>query len=139
MLDTNTLVLPERECAPLPLQTSVSPKPDLWLIESAGVFRHLRVRKRSRKVLDPGTKGDTAMLTRSKIALSIALVLATASTAVAAPKHPVRHPSAIARQLPAGTYLSLAAVRPANTVKEPANMRIQDQGFREYLGDGHGD
>ena len=75
------------------------------------------------------------MLTNSKIALSVALVLATASASIAAPKHTVRHPSTIARQLPASTYLSLAAVRSTNTVKEPSYMKIQDQGFREYLGD----
>jgi hypothetical protein len=35
------------------------------------------------------------MLTNSKIALSVALVLATASAAMAAPKHPVRHKTGI--------------------------------------------
>ena len=35
--------------------------------------------------LDLGTKGDTAMLTNSKLALSVALVLATASAAVRLP------------------------------------------------------
>ena len=34
------------------------------------------------------------MLTSSKIALAVALVLATASAAVAAPKHAVRHQNA---------------------------------------------
>ncbi|HEY7298666.1 MAG TPA: hypothetical protein VH684_12105 [Xanthobacteraceae bacterium] len=75
------------------------------------------------------------MLTTSKIALAVALVLATASASVAAPKHPVRHPSATARQVPAGTYLSFAAVRSANTAKEQTYMKIQDQGIRENLGD----
>ena len=70
------------------------------------------------------------MLTNSKIALSLALVLATASAALAAPKHTVRHQASIARQVPAGTYLSLA--RAAGS--EPSYMKIQDQGFRENLG-----
>ena len=71
------------------------------------------------------------MLTNSKIALSIALVLATASAALAAPKHAVRHQAPIARQVPASTYLSLASTTSTN---EPAYMKIQDQGFKEYLG-----
>jgi hypothetical protein len=48
------------------------------------------------------------MLTNSKIALSVALVLATASAAIAAPKHAVRYQTTIARQVPAGAYLSFA-------------------------------
>ena len=74
------------------------------------------------------------MLTSSKIALSVALVLATASTAVAAPKHAVRHQTPTVQQLPEGGYLSLASVRPANSVNEPAYIKIQDQG----IGDGDG-
>jgi hypothetical protein len=76
------------------------------------------------------------MLTNSKIALSVALVLATASAAVAAPKHAVRHqPTTTVQQVPASTYLSFASVRPANSVNEPAYMKIQDQGIRD--GDGY--
>ena len=41
------------------------------------------------------------MLTNSKIALSVALVLATASAAVAAPKHAVRHQTATEALRPA--------------------------------------
>jgi hypothetical protein len=45
------------------------------------------------------------MLTNSKIALSLALVLATASAAVAAPKHAVRHQTATLRPAEgAGAY-----------------------------------
>jgi hypothetical protein len=69
------------------------------------------------------------MLTNSKIALSVALVLATASAAMAAPKHPVRHQATI--QFPANTYLSFGAVR-ATPVK-PSNQKIQDIGFNESL------
>ena len=46
------------------------------------------------------------MLTNSKIALAVALVLATASAAVAAPKHPVRHDAAIQRQAPANVLIN---------------------------------
>jgi hypothetical protein len=47
------------------------------------------------------------MLTNSKFALSVALVLATASAAMAAPVDPVRHNTAMQRQVPAGTYCVL--------------------------------
>jgi hypothetical protein len=43
------------------------------------------------------------MLTKSTFALSVALVLATASPAMAAPMDPVRHNTAIQRQVPAAT------------------------------------
>jgi hypothetical protein len=73
------------------------------------------------------------MLTKSKIALSLALVLGTASVAVAAPTHSVRHHSAtIQRQVPANAYLSLGSVRPNASVNEPTYMRIQDQGIRDW-------
>jgi len=75
------------------------------------------------------------MLTNSKIALSVALVLATASAAVAAPKHAVRHQTATERQVPAAAYLSFASVPRTNSVNEPAYIKIQDQGIRD--GDGY--
>jgi hypothetical protein len=68
------------------------------------------------------------MLTNSKIALSLALVLATASAATAAPKQPVRPNTAIA-----GSHLSLDSVRstgsvsPAGSVDKPSN--ISPQGY----------
>jgi len=65
------------------------------------------------------------MLTNSKIALAVALVLATASAAVAAPKHPVRHDAAIQRQVPANVLIN----------RPPLYMTIQDQGIRD--GDGY--
>jgi hypothetical protein len=52
------------------------------------------------------------MLTNSKIALSLALLVATASGAMAASKHAVRHHSAlspVAWQMPATTYLSFGS------------------------------
>jgi hypothetical protein len=74
------------------------------------------------------------MLTNSKIALSVALVLATASAAFAAPKHAARHQTTIQQQLPANVYLSFGSVRPTHSVNEPSNMKIQDIGFNESLG-----
>ena len=75
------------------------------------------------------------MLTNSKIALSVALVLATASGAIAAPKHAVRHQTTVARQVPAGAYLSFASAPRLTSVNEPAYMKIQNQGIRD--GDGY--
>jgi hypothetical protein len=73
------------------------------------------------------------MLTNSKIALSLALVLSTVSIATAAPKHAAHHRTTIHRQVPATAYLSFGAVRPTPSVQEPAYMRYQDQGIRNYL------
>jgi len=75
------------------------------------------------------------MLSNSKIALSVALVLATASAAVGAPKHPVRHQTPTVQQVPAAAYLSFASTPRANSANEPAYMKIQDQGIRD--GDGY--
>jgi len=74
------------------------------------------------------------MFIQSKIALSLALVLATASTAMAAPKHAVRHRAATARHLPAGTYLSFGSVRTGRAA-QPTYMTIQDIGIKD--GDGY--
>jgi hypothetical protein len=73
------------------------------------------------------------MLTKSKIGLSIALVLATASAGMAAPKHRVRHHSAMVhsamvQHLPARTYLSFGSAAGASRVAEPTYMRIQTIG-----------
>ena len=79
------------------------------------------------------------MLINSKIALSVALVLATASAAIAAPKHAVRHQTTVARQVPAGAYLSFArhqgtyrgvgSARASDSVNEPCYLKIQDIGI----------
>ena len=82
------------------------------------------------------------MLTNSKIALSVALVLATASSAIAAPKHAVRHQTTVARQVPAGAYLSFArhpdlgvgSARASDSVNEPCYLKIQDIGNEEGNG-----
>jgi hypothetical protein len=71
---------------------------------------------------------NTNMFIKSKIALSLALVLATASAAIAAPKHPVRHHAATAKHLPASPYLSFGSVGGAGRVAKPTYMPIQDIG-----------
>jgi hypothetical protein len=94
------------------------------------------------------------MLTNSKIALSLALVLATASAAMAAPKQPVRPDTApIQQRVSAGSHLSLdsgssaGSVRSAGSADKPSNMSpqgyerlkrlmesFQDIGLKEDLG-----
>ena len=82
------------------------------------------------------------MLTNSKIALSVALALATASAASAAPKHAVRHQTTVARQVPAGAYLSFArhqnldigSARSSNSVNDSCYLKIQDIGNEEGNG-----
>jgi hypothetical protein len=79
---------------------------------------------------------NTPMFIQSKkIALSLALVLATPSTAMAVPKHAVRHHAATARHLPAGAYLSFGSVRGPRGVAQPSYMTIQDIGIKD--GDGY--
>jgi hypothetical protein len=69
------------------------------------------------------------MLTNSKkIALSLALVLATASAATAASKQPVRPNTAIAgSQLSLDSVSSTSSVSPAGSVNKPSN--ISPQGY----------
>ena len=75
------------------------------------------------------------MLTNSKIALSVALVLATASGTFAAPKHAVRHQTTVARQVPAGAYLSFAgSARASGSANESCYLKIQDIGIDETNG-----
>ena len=84
------------------------------------------------------------MLTISKIALSVALVLATGSAAIAAPKHAVRHQTTVAQQVPAGAYLSFArhqgtylgagSARASGSVNGPCYLKIQDIGNEEGNG-----
>jgi hypothetical protein len=76
------------------------------------------------------------MLTNSKIALSIAIVLATASAAAAAPKLAVHHQAATARQLPADANVGAGSVRSGDLVSayNPCYFKIQTIGNRE--GDG---
>ena len=75
------------------------------------------------------------MLTNSKIALSVALVLATASAAIAAPKHAARHQTTVARQVPAGAYLSFARQGVGSVrANESCYLKIQDIGIDEENG-----
>ena len=93
------------------------------------------------------------MLTNSKIALSLALVLATGSAAVAALKQAVRHQTTIQLEVSAGSHLSLnsgnspVSVRSAGSVDKPSNISpqgyerlkrlmesFQDIGLKEDLG-----
>ena len=77
------------------------------------------------------------MLTNSKIVLSLALVLATASGAIAAPHKPaVHHQTATARHLPANANLdtrSAASGESVNSVN-PCYLKIQTIGNREGNG-----
>ena len=61
------------------------------------------------------------MLTNLKIALALAFVLATVSTAMAAPKHATRQ--TILQQIPAGTYLEIGSTRSKGSARSsgPAN------------------
>ena len=61
------------------------------------------------------------MLTNLKIALALAFVLATVSTAMAAPKHATRQ--TILQQIPAGTYLEIGSKRSTGSARSsgPAN------------------
>jgi hypothetical protein len=75
------------------------------------------------------------MLTDSKIALSIAIVLATASAAVAAPHKPaVHHQTATARHLPAASHLRTSSARFNGSVNESCYFKIQDIGNEDSNG-----
>jgi len=70
------------------------------------------------------------MLSNAKIALSLALV-ATASGAMAAPKHAVRHHSArahsaVAWQMPATSYQSFGSMTGSRRVAKPTYMNSRD-------------
>jgi hypothetical protein len=78
------------------------------------------------------------MLTNSKIALSFALIFATASAAAAAPhKHAVRHQTATARHLPAASYLDTRSARSGDLVNtgNPCYFEIQTIGDEESNGE----
>jgi hypothetical protein len=61
------------------------------------------------------------MLTNLKIALALAFVLASASAAMAAPKHATRQ--TMLQQIPAGTYLEIGSKRSTGSKRSsgPAN------------------
>ena len=75
------------------------------------------------------------MFTNSKIALSFALVVATASAAIAAPKAAVRHhQTATVRHLPAASYLRTGSAHSADSVNESCYFKIQDIGNEDSNG-----
>jgi hypothetical protein len=80
------------------------------------------------------------MLSNSKIALTLALLVATASGAVAASKHAFRHYSAMAQspvawQMPT-THLSLGSTTGSRRVANPTFMDNQDiVPIKQYPGD----
>jgi hypothetical protein len=76
------------------------------------------------------------MLTNSKIALSVALVFATASAAAAAPKPAVHHQTATARHLPAASYLRTGSARSGDLVNSanPCYFKIQTIGNEDSDG-----
>jgi hypothetical protein len=82
------------------------------------------------------TQRKQDMLTNSKIVLSVALVLATASAAAAVPqKQAVRHQTATARQLHAATYLRISSARFSGSVNGSGYMKIQTQSYwRDNVG-----
>ena len=81
------------------------------------------------------------MLTNAKIALSLALFVATASGAMAASKHAVRHHSARAHsavtwQMPATSYQSFGSMTRSRRVAKPTYMNNPDYVHsNQYPGD----
>jgi hypothetical protein len=81
------------------------------------------------------------MLTNSKLALSLALLIATASGAMAASKHAVRDHSAMAHapmawQIPAATYLSFGSTTSSRRVVNPTYFNNPDYvPVKQYPGD----
>jgi hypothetical protein len=66
-------------------------------------------------------------------AVVASILLTVGSAAMAAPKHAVRHHTTV-QQIPANAYLSFGAVRSTRSANVPGNMKIQDIGFNESLG-----
>jgi hypothetical protein len=84
------------------------------------------------------------MLTKSKVAFALAIVLSTVSAAAAAPKHNVtRHHATIQRQVPKSALESFGSARQVQSQtfvrgtglgQEPTYMYIQDDDFRRSNG-----
>ena len=77
------------------------------------------------------------MLTKPKIALSLALFVATASGAMTAYKYEVRHHSAMAHspvawQMPATTYRGFGSTIGSRRVANPTYMNNQDIPTPDY-------
>ena len=73
------------------------------------------------------------MLTSPKFALALVFVLAAASSAMAAPKQPVRPNTAIQQQVPAGSHLSLDSANSSGPVRSTGSAdkpsTISPQGY----------
>ena len=82
--------------------------------------------------IKPGRETMFNKFTMSAVIASI--IVTVGSTAIAAPKHAVRHQPTIQKQIPANAYLSFGAVRSTGPANVPSNMKIQDIGFNESLG-----
>jgi hypothetical protein len=67
-------------------------------------------------------------------AVVASILVTVGSAAMAAPKQAVRHQTTIQQQIPANVYLSFGAVRSTGSANVPGNMKIQDIGFNESLG-----
>jgi hypothetical protein len=63
------------------------------------------------------------MFTNSKVAFSLALVLATASAALAGPKHEAPQQTTIQQQVPTGAHLNPGPVRPTAPVRSTVSVR----------------
>lgn len=71
------------------------------------------------------------MLTTTKIALSLALVLGAASTAMAASKHTAHQPAAASKpiaQEPTAAAMSFGSASGSQSLQEPAYIYYQDRG-----------
>ena len=71
------------------------------------------------------------MVSKSKIALFLAIVLGAASGAMAATKHPVHHRVAVEHQQGASAYGYANSGYAAPQPNEPSYMAIQSQDYRE--------
>jgi hypothetical protein len=79
----------------------------------------------------PETIRTFAMLTKTKIALSAALVLGTASAALAATKHPVRHDEKAVQARTTAQGANAYGYAPSAPHGEETYIWIQDQGYRD--------
>ncbi len=66
-------------------------------------------------------------------AVVTSILVTVGSAAIAAPKHAGRHHTTV-QQIPANAYLSFGAMRATGSANVPSNMKIQDIGFNESLG-----
>ena len=71
------------------------------------------------------------MLTKTKIALSAALVLGTAVSALAATKHPVRHDDKAVQERTTTQGANAYGFAPSAPRGEETYIWIQDQGYRD--------